>query len=166
MKQVKKGILSLMTVLCCLLMPAIHVLGAEENRKANIGVSYEIPYVPNEFIDSEMRPYGTVMPDIYSIYENNVEHSIYGTAAHSTLYTDSCFYGVNKISKKITNNIADTLTVKLRFQRFIGTSLAYTESIPGYAYRSSWWLDLEPEKYYYIEFSAPSNFSGTIEGIE
>lgn len=93
-----------------------------------------------------------------------------GHANSSTLYTNNLFYwsGVHGIYVNVTNNSSSTLTVTWKQKNstlwFDGTVDSMTVS-PGESKSMYQCEDLDIGAYYYITFSAPSDFTGSVNTI-
>ena len=131
--------------------------------ETNEGVSTEFPTNPLSNIGG-ISTNSTSMPDKSSIYNNNVDNPVYGTASSSSLYTNKCFYKVNSIRVRITNNNSKSLTIKLRKYIPIGQTSVETATIPANCTVSYPFSGLSSSTYYFIEFCAPSDFSGYVQG--
>ena len=129
----------------------------------NVGVSTQPPIINDDVI---FKPDDTSTPSKSALYTIGDKHSVTGSATHSALYTNKCFKGVTSISYKITNNRSGDLKVRLCSYTNSG-NVNYgikTITIPSKGTTSGSFSELSSTKYYFIEFSAPSNFNGTIYG--
>ncbi len=109
----------------------------------------------------------TSCPDKSSVYSNDTDHSVYGTASRSSLFTNKCFHGVTSISYDITNDNSKSLKVKLGRYWSGSTNCFYgiqSFTVSANGSNSGSFDDLDEDYYYFIEFCAPSDFSGTVCG--
>ncbi len=101
-----------------------------------------------------------VSPPSAAVNLNNGAMRFSGTAEVSTLYTDNYFTGKSTVSYNISNYSKYQLTVKLYKQ---GSSFAVsTTTISSGATVTSAFSGLSASSNYYLSFSAPSNFSGSV----
>jgi len=159
----KRKIVAIIVTAVCLstlLIPNVSI-NADNNRPLE-GLSYEIPTSP---YSNQISPYSVSMPNKSNVYTNNSSQTVSGTASISTLYTNKCFKGVTSIGFLISNYRKDKdLSLNLRQYNTIGNSSVSTKSIPRNGVGASSFTGLSTDKYYFIGFSAPSDFSGTVTG--
>lgn len=129
----------------------------------NEGVSTVFPTNPLSNI-GEISIDSIYMPDKSSVYPNGVDNYVHGAASGCSLYTNSCFYGVNSIRYRITNKSSDSLTIKLHKYTFYGQICEQQETIPANCIESYSFTGLSSSSYYFIEFCAPSDFEGYVQG--
>lgn len=147
-----------MTVVCCI-AGTITFTYADDGK--NFGVSQNAPEIQEE---SSAQLYSTSTPSTDDVYKNNTEYIVYGTADISKLFTDECFYGVNRIYMNLKNYRSDDLTINLRRVEWYGYTKADTDYVPGNCSYGGAFSNLDTSKYYFLEFEAPCSFYGTIEG--
>lgn len=132
----------------------------------NEGVSYEPPQIRMES-EGGISTRGTDKPLKDKIYTNNQYVSFWGSAEHSTLFTDYNFYNVYQITCIITNNADSDLEVTLCDHFSMGDySERQTFTISGNSTKTLYFRDLNKNRYYFLRFSAPSDFSGKALGFQ
>jgi len=129
----------------------------------NVGVSTQPPIINDDGI---IKPDDTSTPSKSSLYTNGEKHSVSGSTAHSDLYTNKCFKGVTSISYNITNNRSGDLKVRLCcYTKWDNVNYGIkTVTIPSKGTTSGSFSELSSTKYYFIEFSGPADFKGTVCG--
>lgn len=152
------AILLAFTFLCIIPMNVNASSNTQKLTKDNIGVSYQLPK------NGEISTYGTGMPSEDDIYSNGSDNSVSGSANNQELYTNYCFYGVKSISYAIKNNYSSDIKIKLRRYNDIGQQLVETKTISKKTTQYSTFSNLNSGYYYFIEFCAPTDFSGTVKG--
>ncbi|MDF2903291.1 MAG: hypothetical protein K0S25_929 [Bacillus sp. (in: firmicutes)] len=157
MKKRKSVITLVLMVMLC--FSSITVLAATKN----IGVSTTLPNINGVGV---IKPDSTSVPDQDQIYKNGSSYDVNGSADNSNLYTNKCFKGVSSIDFSITNNRSGSLKVKLGRYTSLGNCVygIQTITVPGKSTTSSSFTDLSSGTYYFIQFPAPSDFSGTVTG--
>ena len=164
-----KKILIIMIMFLCMgtcMCEKICAYSNDENVESDKlqGLSYRPPSYKNIKIISF---YGVDIPSDNLFYTNNVYQEISGTANVSYLYTDKCFNNVYRINAQITNNSNTVLTVTLCYRR--GNEYNYSElkkqSIPDNSTKTLYFLDLNTQRKYFFQFSAPSDFTGRLLGF-
>lgn len=134
--------------------------------KENVGVSYEPPWVTMED-EGEILTRGTEPPEKDKIYTNNQYEPFRGWAEHSSLFTDYNFHNVYQITCIITNNADSDLEVTLCNHIIFGDySEGQTFTISGNSTQTLYFRNLDKNKYYFLRFSAPSDFSGKALGFQ
>lgn len=130
---------------------------------ANVGVSKLPPIINNDGI---IKPDSTSTPSKDSLYDIGDDYTVSGSTSHSDLYTNKCFKGVTSISYSITNNRSGDLKVGLcRYTKWGNVRYGIKKiTIPSKGTTSSSFSQLSSSEYYFIEFSGPSDFSGTVCG--
>lgn len=132
-----------------------------EEVTENVGVSTEIPKSPITST-GEVTLFGVTEPDTDSVVDLTKKALTFaGSANHQRLYTNSHFKGKSKITYTITNNSSSTLSVSIfRSGAWFATDVltlnpnsTTTGTVSG----------LDSTKLYYLAFSAPSNFSGSVK---
>lgn len=91
---------------------------------------------------------------------NNESLDFKGKASLSYLYTNKCFTGKKNVGYVVTNNIDKKLTIKV--YKIGGISAVKTLTIDGNSFSVGTIYGLDPSEKYYLRFSAPSDFSGSI----
>ncbi len=91
---------------------------------------------------------------------NSEKLTFAGHAQGSTLYTNKHFKGKSKISYSITNDCDTKLTVK--FYTSNGWFNSKKITVEGNATLTGTIDGLDDSKLYYLTFSAPSDFSGSV----
>lgn len=124
----------------------------------NVGVSEHMPVNP------EVSGRSTSMPDKSNVYTNGTSHSVSGWATNTDLYTNKCFKGVKSIYSYTENNSTSKLTVRARYYATIGVLYAGSYTVNAGGIASSTFSDLDSSKYYFIQYSYPCDFSGTVKG--
>lgn len=91
-------------------------------------------------------------------------YSFSGSASNSTLYTNYLFYftGNHGVLVSCTNNSSSTLTVKWKKKGSVFGSVDSMTIEPGESGTMYNCESLSANAYYYLSFSAPSDFSGSI----
>lgn len=111
-------------------------------------------------IENDIAVIDATIPDTdYIVNLNESSYSFYGTATSSTLYTNCLFTGKSTVHYTITNKCDTDLTVKLFFRGRIRKAKI---TVPANTTITGTFTGLNSSKYYYLSFSAPSHFSGSI----
>lgn len=129
----------------------------------NVGVSTTPPIVHDGSI---IKPDSTSTPSKKSLYANGSDYTVDGSASRSSLYTNKCFKGVTEITYSITNNSSKSLKVSLCSYTKLGNVNYGVKkvTIPANGTTSASFSNLSTSKYYFLQFAAPSDFSGTVCG--
>lgn len=159
---VKKIILCIVVFCVCFYMSKTTFA---QDAQGNIEVIKIKPEIVYQEYDLERELY---RPDKSSQYAFGQAHKIWGYADISTLYSNSCFYGVKTITMTIKNNSDENLVVKLR--KYGPLDIGVTElkvTIPPDAktYYATF-ENLDDDVYYYFSFSAPCDFEGHVTGYK
>lgn len=129
----------------------------------NIGVSTVQPSVSEVSVENGMvSPYSTSTPTERWNLANKGQYDFSGSAGHSTLFSNYLFTGKNKVTIYVENNHPTaTLTVKLRDLKSWFNFSVWSENVkPGKSVEKS--VDVDSSKDYFLQFEAPSRFSGYI----
>lgn len=158
----KKCLLSVLLTCTMLLGMNLAAYAAYEDGNGtnkNVGVSEQMPAY------SENMGRSISMPSKSSLYTTGETYSVSGTASRSDLYTNNCFYGVSSIYSYTKNYSSKKLTVRARYYNIPGALYAgsYTVSANG-GTASTTFSGLKSNKYYFLQFEAPSDFSGSVRG--
>ena len=86
-------------------------------------------------------------------------YSVRGQANNSALYSDHFLTGKSMFNMKITNNHSEPLRIVLRNRQGV---VLVRHTTPANCYNVWTFNGLSANLSYYVEFGAPSNFSGTI----
>lgn len=142
-------------------LAAIMVLGmstsvfAAESHNVNQGVSTNPP------VEIQVGPLGLGKPDKSDVVDlTKGTLSFKGSADVSTLYTNSHFKGKSKISYSIKNDCDKKLTVKIYTAS--GWFKSKSISVEANATLTGTIDGLDKDTLYYLTFSAPSDFSGSV----
>lgn len=158
----KKVILCVAVFLMCFCISKIAF--AEDNQD-----DIEVIEIKPESVQQEYDlQRGLSRPDKSNQYAFGQAHKIYGYADISTLYSNSCFYGVKTITMTIRNDSDEDLVVKLcKYGPFdIGlTELKVTVPPDGKTYYATF-ENLDDDVYYYFLFSDPCDFYGHVTGYK
>lgn len=154
----KKSVITLVLI-ATLCFSSISAYAATKNN----GVSTTVP--ANSEI-GVIKPDSTSVPDQDQIYKNGKSNDVEGSATHDSLYTSKCFKGVTSIDFSITNNRSSSQKVKLGKYTSLGNCVYGIETITlsGNKTTISSFKNLSSSTYYFLEFPAPSDFSGTVTG--
>lgn len=150
MKSIK-----LMMALCMilsLLIPSVSF------ASQNLNVSTEPPVSSNGGITT----YGLYTPATFEDLHSYGVMTFSGNATGSNLYLNSGITNVTKVKIEIKNNLSTSMVVVFMKSGFWDSEISRT-TVPANAtlYYSIGNLDTSGK--YYLEFHAPSNFSGTIQ---
>lgn len=128
---------------------------AAESHNVNQGVSANPP------VEIQVEPLGLGKPDKSDVVDlTKGTLSFSGSAERSTLYTNSHFKGKSKISYSITNDCDKKLTVKIYTAS--GWFKSKSISVEANATLTGTIDGLDKDTLYYLTFSAPSDFSGSV----
>ncbi len=154
----RKKVIGLFLMMMMLCFSSTNALAATVNN----GVTSSVPVINNTGI----QPYSTSCPDTSDVYTNGTDYTVSGSASNSDLFTNKCFKGVSSIKYSITNNRSASLKVKLCYYTSSGNVIYGTQSvtIPANGTTSASFTSLDSGKYYFIQFVAPSDFSGSVKG--
>lgn len=157
MKRKKKLIV---TVLFCISLLATMTVHASSTEYKNLSVN------PPILCEKGISTYGLGSPSTDNVYANGTQSYVSGEANNSKLYTNKCFYGVSKITASIVNESDKKLTVRL--YNYVGAAriaTTKTATISAGSKGSFHFDGLKSTTYYYLSFSAPSNFHGFVGGV-
>lgn len=153
MFKIKKVVLMISVVLMTVNM-GISAFAYEVHNEMQ-GVSTRPP------VESIITPDGLDKPgtDKY-VNLNDGELTFSGSAGRSTLYTNKHFKGKSSIEYSITNDCDKKLTVK--FYTSSGWFKSKAITVEANATLTGTIDGLDKDKLYYLTFSAPSDFNGSI----
>lgn len=116
---------------------------------------------PDEVVDGEICTYGLGKPSTAECVNlKNESLTFGGNAQRSTLYTNKHFKGKSSIGYSIRNDCDTKLTVK--FYTSSGWFKSKQITIEANATLTGTIDGLDADKMYYLSFSAPSDFSGSV----
>lgn len=116
---------------------------------------------PKDVSDEGISTYGLGRPSTDSYVDlNQKELTFAGYAQGSTLYTNKHFKGKSSIGYSITNYSDTKLTVK--FYTSSGWFKSKKITVEGKATLTGTIDGLDNDKLYYLTFSAPSDFAGSV----
>lgn len=116
---------------------------------------------PDDVNHGEISTYGLGRPSTEDCVNLNYDSlSFAGNAQGSTLYTNSHFTGKSTIGYSITNDCDTKLTVK--FYTSSGWFRSKKITVEANATLTGTISGLDADKMYYLTFSAPSDFSGSV----
>lgn len=153
-KKLVSAILMGAMVICM----SVTAFGAESHNELQ-NISTE---APAEIAAGDIALFGLSKPSTDNWVNLNDEKLTFsGNAKNSTLYTNKHFTGKSSIEYSITNDSDSTLTVKFYTSSgwfkskkiVIADNATLTGTIDG----------LDADKLYYLTFSAPSDFSGSVK---
>lgn len=123
---------------------------------------YSLTYTPSYIVNNNVDVYDNTYPNsVWNLKTSgmyNVSGSANGKADLFTLYR---YTGVDSIAISITNNSANTLTVKCYKHTLLTTQIG-SFTVPANSTKSQLFTDLDENSSYYFTFSSPCNFSGYI----
>lgn len=136
------------------------------SSQENSGVSTEPPTFDETYenLENITTPFGLGKPPKDAAVNLNYEPLTFsGYAQSSTLYTNSHFKGKTTANYSIKNDSKHTLTVEVykRIDLWFDSKVD-TITISPYSNKRGEISGLDSEGYYYLTFSAPSNFSGSV----
>lgn len=151
----KKIVATILTVAMAMCMSFSAFAAEPSNEFYN--VSTEAPEASAE----DIVVFGLSKPSTDQVVNLNKESlSFSGQANGSTLYTNKNFTGKSTIGYSITNNCDKTLTVK--FYTSAGWFKSKQIVVAANATLTGTIDDLDADKLYYLTFSAPSDFKGSV----
>jgi len=148
-----KGIMGVVAIIMLVALMSATAFAADTSKNGWYNVSTEPP--------TNVSACGLSKPSKSSYVDLNEKALTFaGEAQGSTLYTNKCFTGKSTVSYSITNYCDTDLTVKI----YATSSLFATKTMTVEANSTlSGTIDgLDKDAYYYLKFSAPSDFSGSI----
>lgn len=158
----KNKIFTIMAVMSVLIFLNSNLVYATENE----GVSFEPPWITLEDEEGILTK-GTRPPEKDKIYTNNQYVSFWGSAERSNLFTDYNFHNVYQITCIITNDSASDLEVTLCHHIVFGDySEDETFTVSANSTQTLYFRNLSEKTYYFLRFSAPSDFSGKVLGFQ
>lgn len=158
--RIRKSKSLIMLVVFCIGLLATTTAKASDYEGINLSMTP--PFIYEEGIHAR----DTIAPSKDNVYENGTQKNVYGEAGNSTLYTNKCFYGVNKITGSIINESNKKLKVRLyKYAGNLRVSTSKTVTINAGSKGSFHFDELDSNTYYYLSFSSPSNFHGFVAGV-
>ncbi len=155
-KLFKIGILTMIAMFSL----AIVASASEAVTNVNVGVSEDAPVgsALSENLTGEITPFGLNPPtSVHNLNSGMMEFS--GAANRSPLYSDTYFTGSKNVHYNIWNYHDKDLTVKVMKKN--GVFAVATLTIRGNTGQLSM-LNLDASAEYYLVFSDPSNFYGSV----
>lgn len=131
------------------------------------GIVYEeLSPVPPK-INGGISMYDISKPPKDSVYPNNTQNNVYGETLGVPLYTNSCFYGVKKITGSIINDSSKDLKVTLYYYLgFAGIKSTKYATISAGNKGTFSFEGLNLDTYYYLQFDGVElDFHGFVGGI-
>lgn len=157
MNKCKRAISLMLTGIMVVCM-SITAFASESGKNELINVSMEAPL---EETENDVALYGLVKRGTDKVTDlNSSALTFAGHASGSTLYTNKHFTGKNSIGYSITNDCDEKLTVK--FYTSSGWFKSKAITIEANATLTGTIDGLDSDKLYYLTFSAPSDFSGSV----
>lgn len=149
----RKHIGAMITAIMLAISMSATVFAAEIPTNKLYNVSTEAP--------EETSTYGLSKPSTDKCVDLNEEKLTFaGNAQGSTLYTNKHFTGKSSIGYSITNDCNTKLTVK--FYTSSGWFKSKKITVEANATLTGTIDGLDADKLYYLTFSAPSDFSGSV----
>lgn len=117
--------------------------------------------------NQEISTYGSSIPSSSDVYSNGIKHNVSGySTSNKALYSNYCFKGVSDIRVVIQNDYKYSLDIKLYKKGSILDSRVETKTVIAGNKLYSTFTGLNKNDVYYLYFSTPCNFNGTVEGVE
>ena len=158
MKRKMKKVMALIFSMILTISMCSSVLARENPVNEMNNVSTE---APDDINNGECSSYGLSRPSKDKCVNlNDKSLSFSGYAEGSTLYTNSHFTGKSTIGYSITNDCDTKLTVK--FYTSTGLFSSKKITVEANATLTGTISGLDADKMYYLTFSAPSDFSGSV----
>lgn len=143
------------------------VVAAETNDIIYEELSPTPPAISNN-IPGNISVYDLTPPSSSNIYENNTQNYVYGNTQGYELYTNSCFYGVSKITGSIVNESSGK--VKISLWRYWGNFYVKTSKSAEISADSKGAFSfegLDAGTFYYLKFEPVGelDFHGFVGGV-
>lgn len=153
-----KKVLAMLMVMLCMVSMSVNVFASETYVNNNYNISTESS---EKELGAEISMYGFSKPSKKKYVNLNDEALTFsGHADGSTLYSNKYFTGKSSIGYSITNDSDSKLTVK--FYTSSGWVKSKKITVEGNATLTGTISGLDDSKLYYLTFSAPSDFNGSI----
>lgn len=150
------GAMVAVIVLAISMSATVFAAGGYANELSNVGTE-----IPEEVVSGGVSTYGLSKPSTSKYVDLNDESLTFsGHANNSTLYTNKHFTGKSSIGYSITNDCNTKLTVK--FYTSSGWFKSKKITVEANATLTGTIDGLKADKLYYLTFSAPSDFSGSV----
>lgn len=144
-----KRIVSLILALCMAFSFSSIAFAADSNTTDDVSISAPVLQ-------------GTGKPNLQWDWSQG-QYNFSGSSSFSPLYSNYYFSGASEVNITVKNNHASKkLTVKL-LHSALGVDKAVSEEDIAPGQRKEWSVAITPKENYIIKFSAPSNFSGSIQ---